>query len=324
MCTAVSFKTADHYFGRNLDLFYHYDERVCVTPRNFVFTFRALPAITRHHAMIGMATVIDGTPLYYEATNEKGLSAAGLNFPHNAVYHPLDESKVNVAPFELIPWLLAQYETVSEVKQAAKTLNIADLSFSAQFPATPLHWLVSDSTQSIVLESTADGLHLYENPTHVLTNNPPFPMQLFSLNNYAHLSPQSPARAFSDALQQQNYSLGLGALGLPGDLSSQSRFVRAAYVQLNARCGESEQESVSQFFHILGSVAQQKGCVLAEADHYEYTLYSSCCNTARGIYYYTTYNNSCIHAVDMHREDLEKSVPVCYPLAEQTTVIYQN
>ena len=324
MCTAVSFKTADHYFGRNLDLYYHYDERVCVTPRRFPLLFRALPPLTRHHAMIGMATLIDGTPLYYEATNEKGVSAAGLNFPTNAVYHPLQENKINVAPFELIPWLLGQFETVAQVQQAAKELNIADLSFSEQLPATPLHWLVSDSTQSIVLESTADGLHLYENPTHVLTNNPPFGLQMFALNNYAHLSPKSPSHAFSDALQQQNYSLGLGALGLPGDLSSQSRFVRAAFVRLHASCGSSEEESVSQFFHILGSVAQQKGCVLAEADHYEYTLYSSCCNTTRGIYYYTTYNNSCPHAVDMHREDLEGCVPVGYPLALHTTVVFQN
>ena len=87
MCTAVSYKTKDHYFGRNLDLEYSYHETVTVTPRNKRFVFRHVEDVLRHPAMIGMAYVVDDDPLYYEATNESGLSIAGLNFPGNAQYN---------------------------------------------------------------------------------------------------------------------------------------------------------------------------------------------------------------------------------------------
>ena len=80
MCTAVSYRTRDHYFGRNLDLDYSYQETVTITPRNYPFRFRNKTTLESHYAMIGMATMADGYPLYYEATNEKGLSMAGLNW----------------------------------------------------------------------------------------------------------------------------------------------------------------------------------------------------------------------------------------------------
>lgn len=97
------------------------------------------------------------------------------------------------------------------------------------------------------MESTADGLHVYDNPVGVLTNNPPFPMQMFSLNNYLHLSPKQPANTFSNQLDLSTYSRGMGGLGLPGDLSSASRFARVAFVKQNSISGNSETESVSQF-----------------------------------------------------------------------------
>ena len=84
MCTAVSFKGSDSYFGRNLDLERSYKESVVITPRGFKLNMRTLPTMESHYAMIGMATVADNYPLYYEATNEMGLSMAGLNFPDNA------------------------------------------------------------------------------------------------------------------------------------------------------------------------------------------------------------------------------------------------
>ena len=122
----------------------------------------------------------------------------------------------------------------------------------------------------------------------------------------------------------KTYSRGMGAMGLPGDASSMSRFVKAAFVKMNACSGESEAESVSQFFHILKSVEMQRGCVLLENGLYEITIYSSCCNTDRGIYYYTTYDNSRIHAVDMHRENLQGSELILYPLKKDQEIAYQN
>ena len=175
-----------------------------------------------------------------------------------------------------------------------------------------------------MVESTEDGLHIYDNPVGVLTNNPPFPVQLFALNNYAGVSSSQPESVFAGVLGLDLYSRGMGGMGLPGDLSSQSRFVRAAFTRLNALSGPGERESVSQMFHILGSVEQQRGCCQVADGAYEMTLYSACWNADRGIYYYTTYDNRQITAVDMHREDLDGDRLIRYPTVTEGEIRQQN
>lgn len=324
MCTAVTYKSKDHYFGRNLDLEYSYKETVTVTPRNYPLSFRKSGKLENHYAMIGMAYIADDYPLYYDATNEKGLSMAGLNFPGNADYKPEMADKDNVAPFELIPWILSQCATVSEAERLLEQINVWNENFSEELPASPLHWIIADRNRAIVLESVKDGVKIYANPVGVLTNNPTFDYHLFNLNNYMQLSKQDPRNTFADGLELTRYSRGMGAMGLPGDASSMSRFVKAAFVKMNSLSGDSEAESVSQFFHILKSVEMQNGCVKLKPEVYEITLYSSCCNTDRGIYYYTTYGNSRINAVDMHRENLDGSTLVVFPLKKEQEIAYQN
>ena len=305
MCTAVTYKTKDHYFGRTLDYDVSYQENVVVTPRKFPFHFRKVEDLQEHYAIIGMATVADGYPLYYEATNEKGLSMAGLNFPGNADYKEEAEGKDNVTPFEFIPWILGQCATIAEVKEKLARMNLVRINFSEKLPLSPLHWMISDKDASITVESVKEGLKFYDNPVGVLTNNPPFDMQMFYLNNFLNLSCEEPDNRFAKELPLRAYSRGMGAMGMPGDLSSASRFVRAVFTKMNAVSGDSESESISQFFHILGAVAQQRGCVYMGDGKYEITIYTSCCNTDKGIYYYTTYENSQITAVDMYRENLD-------------------
>ena len=324
MCTAISFLTKDHYFGRNLDLEYSYIETVAITPRNYPFKFRQKETLKTHYAMIGIAYVHENSPLYYDATNEKGLSMAGLNFPQYADYKPNASEKDNIAPFEFIPWILGQCKTVAEAKNLLARLNLLEEHYSRELPLSPLHWLISDRNTSIVVESLKEGLKIYENPVGVLTNSPTFDMQLFHLNNYMSLSPQTPQNHFSSNLDLKRYSNGMGALGMPGDWSSQSRFVKAAFTKMNSVCGDSEEESISQFFHVLESVAHQRGCVEMGDDLFEITIYSSCCNTDKGIYYYRTYDNSQITAVDMHREDLDGMHVVSYPLLKELKVRWQN
>ena len=184
--------------------------------------------------------------------------------------------------------------------------------------------MIADRTGCIALEPVADGLRVYDDPAWVLTNEPPFPMQLFALNNYAQLSPEPPVNRFAPELPLAAYSRGMGAMGLPGDLSSQSRFVRTAFVRANSVSGDGETESLSQLFHILGAAAQQRGCCRLSDGACELTLYTGCCNADRGVYYYTTYDNSQITAVDMHRADLDGTAPVCYPLLTDMRIYRQN
>ncbi len=324
MCTAATYHTNDHYFGRTLDYEVSYGEEVVITPRNYPFQFRHMGSLPQHYAIIGMATVAGDYPLYYDATNEKGLSMAGLNFPGNADYKPLAENRDNVATFELIPWLLGQCATVAEAKAYLVRMNLANTPFSPQFPVSPLHWILADRECAITVESVREGIRIYENPVGILTNNPPFDYQMTNLTNYMSLSTEQPENRFSDQLNLMPYSRGMGMLGMPGDLSSASRFVRASFTKLHSISGTSESESISQFFHILGSVAQQRGCVHMGQGKYEITIYTSCCNTDRGIYYYTTYENSQITGVDMHRENLEGQALVRYPLITGQQINMQN
>ncbi|MBE6963142.1 MAG: choloylglycine hydrolase family protein [Ruminococcaceae bacterium] len=324
MCTAITYQTKGHYFGRNLDLEGSPGETVTITPRNFPLAFRHAPPQNRHYAIIGMAHVAEGYPLYYDAVNEAGLAMAGLNFPHFACYHPQQAGRENIAPFELIPWVLGQCATLDEARKLLQRTNLLALDFSPQLPRTPLHWMIADRTGAIVVEPLQDGLRLRKNPVGVLTNAPPFDFHLTNLAGYMRLTREVPVNTFSTELDLQPYSRGMGAMGLPGDPSSASRFVRAAFTRLNAASGETESESVSQFFHILGSVEQQRGCVHLGGGAYEITLYSCCCSMERGIYYYTTYENRRITAVDLHREDLETDTLIAYPLRTTTDFDWQN
>ena len=324
MCTAATYQTESFYLGRTLDYEFSYGEEVVITPQNYPFHFKKAGMLKTHYAMIGMAHIADHYPLYYDAVNEKGLGIAGLNFVGNAYYKSEAAGKDNVAQFELIPWILGQCATVQEAKRLLENINISNIPFNNELPSAQLHWMISDCKETVTLESVRSGIRLYENPVGVLTNNPPFPEQMFHLNNYMSLSTKSPKNTFSDKLELRPYSLGMGALGLPGDLSSQSRFVRVAFTKLNSVSGSSESESVSQFFHILGSVEQQRGCCQTDNQKYEITIYTSCCNADKGIYYYTTYENHQITAVDMHRVELGGTQLIRYPLVQGEHMNMQN
>ena len=280
MCTAATYKTKDFYMGRTLDYEFSYGEEITITPRNYEFKFRHAGQLKSHYAIIGMAFVAGGYPLYYDA--------------------------------------------VIEARTKLSQMRLTGTPFSEQLPAAQLHWIIADKDDCIVVESMKDGLHVYDNPVGVLTNNPPFPMQMFELNNYAGVSRKQPESTFAEVLKLNAYSRGMGGMGIPGDLSSQSRFVKVAFTKLNAVSGSDEMESVSQFFHILGSVDQQRGCCEVADGKFEITIYTSCCNATKGIYYYTTYDNHQITAVDMRKENLDASQLIRYPIITTGEVRWQN
>ena len=288
MCTAIGYKNNGKYlFGRTLDVCASYGEKIVVMPRNFPFTFKVGKALESHHAVMGTAIVAKGLPLYYDAMNDKGLCMAGLNFPGNAVYHPVASDKVNLAPFEIIPYILGKCASLDEARSELKNISIADVSFSKEMPHTPLHWIIGDKSGEIVVESVKDGLKVYDNPAGVLTNNPPFESQLFNLKNYARLSTRNPENAFSAELDLSAYSRGMGAMGMPGDWSSPSRFVRAAFVKFNYAAPETG-ATAHDFLRMLDVVFVPRGCVDTE-DGFQYTVYSCCCDTALGRYYIKNY-----------------------------------
>lgn len=371
MCTAIAYQSNNHYFGRNLDYEFSYGENAVIIPRNFPFTFREVGTMNSHYAIIGItylapdptkaattkapdptktsaAGTPDSYPLLYDAINEKGLGIAGLNFVGNTVYHDHVDGKDNIAQFELLPWLLGQCSNVAEARTLLAKINLRSSPFRDDLPAAELHWMISDLTGAcIVVESVADGLKLYDNPTGTLTNNPPFDEQFFNLNNYMCLSASAPENRFAPSLPLAEYSRGMGAIGLPGDLSSQSRFVKAAFTRMNSHTLPEKSSSenpfpiqsitqpttaqptslkngVNQFFHILHSVEQQYGCCDLGNGQYEYTLYSSGYDLEQGILYYTTYSNHQISALSLHSENLDSDQLIIYPIIKAEQIHHQN
>ncbi len=323
MCTAISLNAGDHYFGRNLDLNQGYREEVTITPRKYPFRFRNGTDLQEHYAIIGMATVAGDYPLYYDATNEAGLSIAALNFPSFAHYQQRCSGKYNIAPFELIPWILSQCAQVRQAYDLLKLTNLWHLPYSREFMLTPLHWIISDGSRSIAVEPLQDGLQITEDPAGVLTNSPPLSHHMQQLGRYSHLSAGNP-EAFFAGISVPLTGNGVGAVGLPGDYSSPSRFIKAAFVKEHAVRKNTIQENVNQFLHLLRSVAMPEGAVEMEDGSLEKTIYSSCCNASRGIYFYTTYENSRISAVDLRHENLEGEELITYPLRKMNEIFFQN
>ena len=324
MCTAAAFTKNDFYFGRNLDYEMSYGENVVITPRNFGFSFNHAGKLNSHYAILGMAHIDGDYPLYYDGVNEKGLAMAGLNFVGNAFYGEPVAGKTAIAPHEFIAYILGNCADLTEARKLLDTMTLVGEPFSEKYPISQLHWMISDNSGSVVVESTKKGFNVYDNPIGVLTNNPEFPEQLTNLTEYMGLSPKQPANTFCGEYPLKPFSRGMGAVGLPGDLSSRSRFVRAAFVRGNSKCGDSEEECVSQFFHILHSVENQRGCCELGDNVYEITIYTSCCNCDKGIYYYTTYNNHRINAVNMHNTDLDGSELVKFDLRDTEEINYRN
>lgn len=324
MCTAISCRWQDHYFGRNLDIEVSYQEQVVITPRGRRYALRNGNEFHNKMAFIGMASVVGDTPLYYEAANEKGLCIAGLNFPGVAVYHDPKEGMDNITPYELIPWVLGQCGSVKEARVLLERMNLTNIPFSPQIPLAPLHFMFSDGQESLVAEPREDGLKLYENPYHVMANNPPFEYHLWNLRNYRHLSPSNRENRFSPAYELGDYAVGMGAMGLPGDASSASRFVRTAFHLANSRGGETELDRVTEFFHILDTVAMVRGATLTNDGKEDITLYSCCIDAAHGIYYYKTYGNSQLTAIRMDQVDLDADRLYCYDLNRNQQICWGN
>ena len=288
MCTAISYRADGCFFGRNLDLERGYGEQVVITPRNFVFEMRCSEKLQKHYALIGMAAVINNYPLYFDAANENGLCMAGLNFPNNAVYHNEDENKINISPFEFIPYVLGICRDIGEAERLLSKINLVNVNFSDKLLLSPLHWLISDGENSLTVESVKEGLRVYKNSIGVLTNNPPFLKQMERLQKYRNVFLQKQPQ--ND--KSENYSLGMESEGLPGGFLSAYSFFRAAFVKQKSPTDIGGEQAINHFFHILGSVAMPKGCVTTPSGEFEYTRYSCCIDLNKIDYYYTTYDSS--------------------------------
>lgn len=329
MCTALSIKSEEgkHFFGRNMDLSYEFNQSVLIIPKEFKYQDRVTrKMVTIQKAIIGMGTVIEEHPAMADAMNEDGLACAGLNFAGYAYYEEIPvEGKINIAPYDLILWVLSNFSTVAEVKQEIRNIELINVPINEKIPVATLHWMITDKTgNSIVIEKTKEKIAVYENPVGVMTNNPTFDWHLTNLNEYINLTPAYPNETKWSNQRLTALGVGAGNLGIPGDFASVSRFVRIAYIRAHMPSIENDSKAVSQFFHMLDYVKMVKGGVITEEGLEDFTMYSSCMDQENGIYYYRTYHNSRINAVDLKKEKLIGKEIKAYSYCCVQDINYQN
>ena len=317
MCTAISDHTSGFLFGRTLDLERSYSERVILTPRRLQLEFLYQKSISEHHAILGIGILHGDMPLYFDAINEAGLAIAALNFPSSALYREAKPRKLNLASFEIIPYLLASCSTLADAKAILNEVNITGESVTPELPASPLHWLIADKSGSSVLESTCEGIKIHDNPFGTLTNEPPFAYHAASVANYLHLSSAPPENKLAPSIDLMPHSRGAGAIGLPGDFSSPSRFLRAVFMKEHTDKAKNKDVAVSRFFHIMESVSVPHGAIKTDRGESVCTVYTSCADPIGMSYYFTTYASRRIREITPTREQIEassiRSVPISEP-----------
>ena len=273
MCTAIS---DGNIFGRTLDLEYTLNEEIIETEVGFEFNLIHEGAVKCKHKIHGCGIKRNGFPLYYDAANESGLAMAALNFPLSAKYGTDSKRAHTLASFEVIPAVLAKCENLASAIKYLSDVAISNESFSEDLPASKLHWMIADKSSAAVLESAESGIHIYENPFGILTNEPEFPYHRANAAFYVHLSPTPSTNTLCPDIPLPYISHSLGALGLPGDNSSPSRFIRALYNLKNTIPETEPSEKINRFFHIADTVSQPNGTSYTPDGKPIKTVYTVC------------------------------------------------
>ncbi|MGL4741498.1 MAG: choloylglycine hydrolase [Sarcina sp.] len=328
MCTSITLLSNEnkHLFGRNMDIEFTFGQSVGIVPRNFKYQNRVMNTEEEtKYAIIGMMTIMENHPMLADGMNEKGLAIAGLNFPRYAYYEPqIDPQKTNISVYDFMLWVLANFDSLEAVKGAIENVNIMDKPFNEKTPIPTLHWMITDKTgESIVVEKTKEGLKVFKNNVGVLTNSPTFDWHTTNLRQYISLDANQPEKINWSSEELNPLGQGLGLVGLPGDFTPASRFVRVAYLRNAAIKNDKDSINIDEFFHILANVAMVRGSVRTPKLS-DITQYTSCMNLEDNIYYYNTYKNNQINGINLHNEDLNAKEIKLFDYKDKLNINYQN
>lgn len=256
---------------------------------------------TARYGYVGLA--VEQEEFVAEGLNEKGLSAGLFYFPGYGRYEDYAEAnrQTSVADMQLASWILGNFSTVDEVIKGLKEVHVVAIDPRA----STVHWRITESSgRQIVVEITDGGkVNVFENKLGVLTNSPGFEWQLTNLNNYVNLYPGTAKAKTLDSMSLASFGAGSGFLGIPGDVTPPSRFVRAAFYQATAPKQQAAEGTVRQCFQILNNFDIPVGIEFAEgetpADIPSATQWTSATDMKNLVIYYRTMRNSAIRKLDL-------------------------
>ncbi|MDO4276496.1 MAG: choloylglycine hydrolase family protein [Eubacteriales bacterium] len=303
MCTAMLMTTAHEgaFFGRTMDFSYPLSPELYFVPQNFQWTnIPETHTICSKYAFMGIGQDISPV-VFADGVNEMGFAAAALYFPDYAQYDSASfnySSTPPIAAVELVAFLLGQSPSVDHALSLLRSIKIIGTEDSVTNTVAPLHWLIADTSgRCVTVEKTADGLHLTDNPVGVLSNSPDFQWHMTNLRNYMNVSQFQTQEKHWNFLRLTPFGQGNGGLGLPGDYTPPSRFIKTAFQKTHVSPPSGRKEAVSTCFHILDGVSIPKGCVMTHRETADYTQYTAFIDLSTKEYFYKTYENSRIFSV---------------------------
>lgn len=319
MCTSITLKTNDrlNMLARTMDFAFILEPELIFIPRKHPLVFELnLPEQSVKYALMGIGQQQE-TFAFTDGVNEAGLACATLYFPGYAQYsEAIISDKTNLASYEVVGWLLSNFSTIDEVKSAISQLNIVNTPAKLFGIVTPLHWIVTDKNgNTIVIEPMESGLVIHDNPLGIMSNSPDFNWHLTNIRNYIGINPFKIETLKLNGLTFAPFGNGARTIGLPGDYTPPSRFIRALFGKEAINELENEDEGIKAAFHILASVDIPKGSVITD-EGVDYTQYTACmvCNT--GTYYVKTYDNNQITRACLFDEDLDAKEPKIWKIPQ--------
>ena len=322
MCTGIKLlaKNGAPIYARTLEFGQNIESKIIIIPRNYSFIgtplSRESAGMSWQSKYAAVGTNALGLNHILDGVNEKGLAGGIFYFPHYAQYQDVASQDYNrsLAPWELLTWLLTNFATVNEAKTALPTIFVSNTVYKPWNMVPPVHFIVHDvSGASLVIEYLQGKLVMHDNPLGVITNAPQFEWHMMSLNNYLHLSPINRKNTQLNSVTLTSFGQGSGMLGLPGDFTPPSRFVRATFFSQTAFVGNNEDEARQTAFRILNLFNIPKGIIQDVDDDKtfcDYTQWTSACDLKNARYYYHTYEDARVRTVDLRTHDLNAREPI--------------
>ena len=316
-CTGIMLKTVDGSFvhGRTVEFGVTIENSIAVVPRGHVFVGKTPRGdgltYAAKYAAVGAVAFTDVKLL--DGLNEQGLAVGAFYFPDFAAYTPVTEAnqKKGLSPSDFPNWLLTQFASVAEAREAIErgdaiiTPTVID-NWGPEAP--PFHYVVYDRTgASIAIEPVGGKLVVADNPLGVMTNSPSFDWHMTNLRNYISLDPRNAGPVKIDGESFSQLGQGSGMVGLPGDFTPPSRFVRAAIFSKTAIPSKTALGGVGQVFHILNNFDIPVGVSREVGDgvvHSDYTMLTIARDPQNLRYYYKSYDDQTIRMVDLKQLDL--------------------
>lgn len=327
MCTAITFKTMDNFnfLARTMDFSFQLDAEPVYIPKNYTFNSHVKDEkFVSKYSFIGSGRDMHGY-LFADGLNEKGFGIATLYFEENAKFSSRkNPKKLNIASDELVSWALGNISSVKEFENEINNLNIMGVKNEILGKILPLHWIISDKTgETKCLEITSDGVNLYENRVGVMTNSPKFTWHLTNLSHFNGLQPNEPSEKQYGNFKTISDGPGNGLMGMPGDYTSASRFIRASVLKQYTSGVKGPEKGLNAVIHILNSVDIPKGVKITNTKNNtsDFTQYKGIMDLTNLSYYMLSYDSFLPHKVTLDEKMMKKNEPVVLPIVPDYQIL---